>query len=88
MKDLPPKGGWKLKRDSLTKLILWFHDGNIRTLYSLDWRHSYSARDREIGLERFQKRIELYGKNVRAARIYDATTRDLLKAYPVKNNQN
>ena len=48
-----PKEGWKLKRDSLSKLLIYFKDGNVRTLWSLDWKHKYSKFiDRNIGLAR------------------------------------
>ena len=62
---------WKLKRDSLSKLLLYFKDGNVRTFYSLDWRHSFSKeRDRELGLERLKKLAERHRKQIRRAIIY------------------
>lgn len=82
MKELPPKGGWKLKRDSATKLIVWFRDGNIRTMYSIDWRHSYSVRDPEIGMARFMQLLGKYDTKARAARIYDIATGKLLVKLP------
>ena len=36
------KKGWKLGQDSFTKMIVWFKDGNVRTMYSIDWKHKLS----------------------------------------------
>ncbi len=67
-----PKGGWKLGRDSFSKMICWFKDGNIRTMFSFDWRHRYSKRrDRLIGLERFRKKVSEYGSRAGIIEIYD-----------------
>ncbi|EDP96498.1 hypothetical protein U8527_10310 [Kordia algicida OT-1] len=67
--------GWKLKHDSETKLIVWFADGNIRTLYSIDWNYKFSkTKKREIGLARFYKKIEDYGEKAITAEIYDMSS--------------
>ena len=76
-----PKGGWRLQTDSLSKLIVWFKDGNIRTLYSIDWRNRHGLRDREIGLRRLRKKIFEYGIKAKISIIYDVQTRDLLERY-------
>lgn len=69
------KRKWKLKRDSLTKLLLYFKDGNVRTFYSLDWRHSLSAgKDRGLGLARLRKLCERYREKIRKAVFYDNQT--------------
>lgn len=57
-----PKGGWKLKRDSANVMVVWFTDGNIRTMYSLDWKHRFSkAFDKDLGWKRFHVLIIKYG---------------------------
>lgn len=66
---------WKLGQDSLSKMIVWFQDGNVRTMYSLDWRHKRSkTRDKAIGLERFNKLIKTYGASAINVEIYDKAT--------------
>lgn len=75
MEEKVPKGGWKLGRHSFTKLITWFKDGNIRTWYSLDWRHKYSKkRDRNLGMARHRNRLTKWGNLCGTAEIYDNTT--------------
>lgn len=67
--------GWKLGQDSFTKMIVWFKDGNVRTMYSIDWRHKLSkTRDRATGLARFHKKIKEYGALAGTIEIYDKTT--------------
>lgn len=75
MREQPQKGGWKLGRDSFSKMICWFKDGNIRTMFSIDWRHRYSKiRDSNIGLERFKKKIAEYGSKADTIEVYDKAT--------------
>ena len=70
-----PKGGWKLIRDSFSKLIVWFKDGNVRTFYSIDWKHRYSKqRDQNIGLARLRKKLSEWGSKADTAEIYDKTS--------------
>lgn len=82
MNESIPKGGWKLGRDSFSKMICWFKDGNRRTMFSLDWHHRYSKRrDRLIGLERFQKKANQYGKLASTIEIYDKETGEMITKY-------
>ena len=75
MTEERPKGGWKLKRDSFTKLITYFKDGNARTWYSLDWKHKFSkTRDRNMGMARHHNRLAKWGNLCGTAEIYDTTT--------------
>ncbi|MEO9870392.1 MAG: hypothetical protein ABJQ69_03755 [Ekhidna sp.] len=69
-----PKGGWKLKRDSHFKMIVWFKDGNVRTMYSLDWRHKYAPLDIKVGMGRLKKLIADYGSKANTAEIYELAT--------------
>jgi len=64
--------GWKLIRDSFSKLVVWFKDGNVRTFYSIDWKHKYSKqRDPHIGLARLRKKLSEWGSKAGVAEIYD-----------------
>lgn len=57
-----PLGGWKLKRDSINVMVVWFTDGNKRTMYSLDWKHKFSPhKDETIGWLRFYNLKKRYG---------------------------
>lgn len=70
-----PKGGWKLIRDSFSKLIVWFKDGNVRTFYSIDWKHKHAKyRDRNIGLARLRKKVSEWGNKADTAELYDTST--------------
>ena len=76
------KKGWKLKQDSFSKMIVWFKDGNVRTMYSLDWRHKYSKTiDKQTGLSRFHKKIKEYGALAGTIEIYDKATGTLIDKY-------
>ena len=69
------KKGWKLGQDSFTKMIVWFKDGNVRTMYSIDWKHKLSkTRSKETGLARFRKKIQQYGPLAGTIEIYDMAT--------------
>ena len=62
---------FKLGRDSYHKMIVEFVDGNERTRYSIDWRHSYSReRDPQIGFDRLYKLLREWGHRVKTAKIY------------------
>ena len=77
-----PTGGWKLKRDSLSKLLIYFKDGNVRTLWSLDWKHKYSKLlDRNLGLFRLRKKVTEYGSQADVAIIYDKKTGNEVEKY-------
>lgn len=77
-----PKEGWKLKRDSLSKLLIYFKDGNVRTLWSLDWKHKYSKfLDRHLGLARLRKKVTEYATKADAAIIYDKQTGNEIEKY-------
>ncbi len=67
--------GWRLGRDSYHKLIVYFHNGNSRTRYSIDWRHAYSkTRDPAIGFANFRKLISKWGKAAKTVLIYHIAT--------------
>jgi hypothetical protein len=76
-----PSDGWKLGRDSLSKLIVYFKDENKRTFFSIDWNWPYGERSVERGLARLKKKVVQFGNRSRWAGIYDTTTREILHQY-------
>ncbi|MBL6447611.1 hypothetical protein JMN32_14935 [Fulvivirga sp. 29W222] len=77
-----PPGGWKLIKHSLSKMIVWFADHNVRTMYSIDWRSRYSKfRNRETGLKRLRKKVDIYGEQASTVEIYDKATGQLIEKY-------
>ena len=77
-----PTGGWKLKQDSLSKLLVYFKDGNVRTLWSLDWKHRYSKfLDQSLGLIRLRKKVTEYGSKADVAIIYDKVSGKEIEKY-------
>ena len=62
-------------RDSFSKLIVWFKDKNVRTFYSLDWKHKYAPkRDRSLGLGRLRKKVSEWGTRAGVAELYDLSS--------------
>ncbi len=91
---MTPKKGWKLGDDSSMKMIVWFKDGNVRTMYSIDWKHKFSKqKDPTLGLERFRKLVKKYGILAGTIAVYDKATGELLEKYyqgerkPVTKNE-
>ncbi len=83
------KKGWKLGQDSKTKMIVWFKDGNVRTMYSIDWRHKLSkTKSRETGLTRFRKKIKEYGPLAGTIEIYDKATGQRIAKFYEGNEMN
>lgn len=82
-----PKEGWKLKRDSINVMVVWFTDGNVRTMYSLDWKHRFSKDlDENIGWKRFHVLIIRYGHKAQGMLIskndhHIPSMRSLLKLF-------
>ncbi len=75
MSEVRPKDGWKLKRDSFTKLLVYYADGNPRIYYSRDWKSPYSpARDRQRGLNALLGLIGKHAPYSETALIYDMDT--------------
>lgn len=76
------KKGWKLGHDSFNKMIVWFKDGNVRTMYSIDWKHRYSeSTDKALGMARFRKKIKEYGSLAGTVEIYEKATGNLIEKY-------
>lgn len=84
---------WKLGQDSAYKLIVWFIDGNVRTLYSIDWRHKFSKqKDAQLGLNRYYKKIQEWGNRAETVEIYinnyGSKSGDLIERYHQGIKQN
>ncbi len=61
-----------LPQSSLTKCIVWFHDGNIRTFYSFDKSHQKAKPNKALGIRRLTKMInQSYKGKYETAIIYD-----------------
>jgi hypothetical protein len=76
-----PEDGWKLGRDSHSKLIVYFKDENKRTFFSIDWNWPFGERSVEIGLGRLKRMIRKFGNRSRWAGIYNTKTREMLHQY-------
>lgn len=81
---------WEVGTHSLTKCCMWYDDENIRTYFSLDWKHTLSkTRDMDLGLRRLRNLIAKHGSRARAAIIYDMADGRELEHYVrgVKQNK-
>ena len=59
-------------QNSLTKCIVWFYDGNIRTFYSFDKSHAKAKPNKALGIRRLTKNIIMaYRGKYETAIIYD-----------------
>ena len=82
-----PKDGWKLKIHSFTVRTYWFKDGNCRTFYSMDWKHIFSTRDRNIGLSNFKKKTLEYGSKIDFAIISENDSDTPSERTPISFNE-
>jgi hypothetical protein len=72
MSFTPTAAGQKLKDGALTKLLVYFVDGNSRTFYGRHESKNFIPEDpRALALLRQRRYIESVAKNVRVAIIYD-----------------
>lgn len=77
-----PIDGWKIKRDSFAKLVVWFKDGNTRTFYSLDWKFPFSKHaDQIIGIKRLEEKLKNWDAKCGYAILYDNQTGAEIKRY-------
>ena len=77
-----PQDGWQMGRDSLSKLVVKFRDGNIRTFYSLDWSNKRSQHmDYEIGLIRLEKLVAKFGNKALWGQIEQQSSGNVIKRY-------
>ena len=60
------------KRDALSKCIVWFYDGNVRTFYSLDKNHRRAKQNQALGIQRLEKMLlETFKGKWETAIIYE-----------------
>ena len=61
----------KGRREALSKCIVWFHDGNCRTFYSLDKTHKKAQPNQALGIRRLEKMLlETFSGKWKTAIIY------------------
>ncbi len=81
----PPAGGYKLRRDSLSKLVVYETDqGPRRVRYSLDWRSPRNrthGRDQQLGLQRLEQLLFKEFPGFHHALIYDMETDEKILEY-------
>ena len=74
MSFTPTAAGQALKDQALTKLLVYYRDGNSRTYYGRHEGRGYQAADpRELAIRRQQKYVASVHALVRVAIIYDQT---------------
>ncbi len=62
----------KMQREALTKCIVWFYDGNVRTFYSLDKTHKRAKPNQALGIRRLEKMLmETFKGQWETAIIYE-----------------
>jgi hypothetical protein len=60
------------KREALSKCIVWFYDGNVRTFYSLDKNHRRATQNQALGIQRLEKMLlETFKGRWETAIIYE-----------------
>lgn len=47
----------RMQREALSKCIVWFYDGNVRTFYSLDKTHKRANPNQALGIRRLEKML-------------------------------
>ena len=60
------------KNEALSKCIVWFYDGNVRTFYSLDKNHRKAKQNQALGIQRLEKMLlETFKGKWETAIIYE-----------------
>lgn len=92
--DQAPKDGWKIERDSLSKAIVYFRDGNVRTFWSFDWTYQFARRYRTVGLIGLRTRIVTrFGFTSHVILIIDSLSNEVIEKYirgiriPIPSNE-
>ncbi len=77
-----PKGGWKLKKHSINKMVVRFTNKEMRTFYSYDWRSRYQPyRDEGLGLARLKRYLRVNLHSVVSAKIENRRTGEKIMQY-------
>lgn len=62
----------RVQQEALSKCIVWFHDGNCRTFYSLDKAHKKAELNQALGIRRLEKMLlETFRDQWKTAIIYE-----------------
>jgi len=62
----------RMQREALSKCIVWFYDGNVRTFYSLDKTHKRANPNQALGIRRLEKMLlETFKGQWETAIIYE-----------------
>jgi hypothetical protein len=65
----------RMQREALSKCIVWFYDGNVRTFYSLDKTHKRAKPNQALGIRRLEKMLmETFKEQWETAIIYENKT--------------
>lgn len=65
----------QMQREALTKCIVWFYDGNMRTFYSFDKTHKRAKPNQALGMRRLEKMLmETFKGQWETAIIYENKT--------------
>ena len=75
MSYAPSAAGQKLVANALTKLLVYFKDGNSRTFHGRHNASNYTPADpRELEIKRLKKYAESVQANISVAILYDLQT--------------
>lgn len=47
----------QMRREALSRCIVWFYDGNVRTFYSLDKTHEKAQPNHSLGIRRLERML-------------------------------
>jgi len=86
-----PPGGWKLKRDSLSKMVIYMAPRSGRIVrYSYDWKTD-KTRDQplrqELGLDRLEKMLFTKFQGFHHAIVYDMESDTQIREYNAKRHR-
>lgn len=73
--------GNKLVNEAMTKVIIYFLDGNTRTFHSRDRLRTGGMPDKQVGINRLKKMVYGWKSKVKNAMIYDLHTGEELFKY-------
>ena len=69
------------RKEALSKCIVWFYDGNVRTFYSRDKNHKKAEPNQALGIRRLERMLmETFKAQWETAIIYENKSRGKLIA--------
>lgn len=85
---IPPKGGWRWRRDSLSKLKVYVGPGEVAVRYSYDWRSpSSKVLDQELGAHRLEKLLFRQFVGFESAILIDLESDTIIRKYNSKGHR-